>query len=83
MIHGNEVFRFRFRTTSSSSTLRIYYHIIIMGPKLKNLYSLLERMQYTTLNDKVTAMKRIMTYSSNNLFKGQSPKCPSLVMHHA
>ena len=68
MIHENEVLRFRFRTTSSSSTLRI------MGPKLKNVYSLLERMQYTTLNDKITAMKTIMTYSSNNLFKGQSPQ---------
>ena len=26
------------------------------------MYSLLERMQYTTLNDKITAMKTIMTY---------------------
>ena len=29
------------------------------------MYRLLERMQYTTLNDKITAMKTIMTYSSN------------------
>ena len=27
------------------------------------MYKLLERMQYTTLNDKITAMKTIMTYS--------------------
>ena len=32
------------------------------------MYSLLERMQYTTLNDKITAMKTIMTYSSNYLY---------------
>ena len=51
--------------------------IIIMGPKLKNLESLLERMQYTTLNDKITAMKRKMTItcSRDNLHKG---KCPNL-----
>ena len=66
-----------------------YYHnniIIIIGPKLKNLYySLLERMQYiqTTPNDKITAMNTIMTYCSNNLLKGQSPSARACKLSHA
>ena len=54
MIHENEVFQFRFRTTF----VIIHFENTIIRPKLKILYSLhvLERIQYTTLNDKIAAI---------------------------